>query len=538
MDRPIQLITIDNNGRCGLTKEAEEIISDIKENIAVICVAGLYRTGKSYLLNRLLNRQDGFEIGPTINSCTKGLWMWGEPIHFENKNMKVILIDTEGLGSAFEDRNETIDMEIFCLGLLLSSLFIYNSMKNIDENAIEALSMVINFAKKIQANHQEVDSYSNNFPSLLWVLRDFALELIDKDGKKITSSQYLENALKELEEDSDPNTTSKNDIRKYLKMFFRDRDCETLIRPVSDEKKLRNIDKLQKSELRPDFILQMDSLVKKIFLNVRPKVVQGSYLNGKMYLNLIKLYISAINNNCIPDVKTSWKIVVDSQLDKLYDKAFNYYTEEMLSIDLKKVNKLDDLLNFHNEHKSIALDYLKEFSNINIPLGVYLELIKKLETKINEQFKECIEKWNEVSVKTSKSISEQIIKEYKNNNLSGDVYACLDLVEDVFKFIDESVPNVRKYDIIYPEIVDFFVKFMKKGYKDNKSKFENEINTLKHEKNVLQGIIDKTKDILDKTRDEHEEQIKELKEQILASRLEVRLFLIISSNRSWRKKLE
>lgn len=47
----------------------------------VIGVAGLYRTGKSYLLNRvLLNRESGFGIGSTINACTKGIWMWGKPI--------------------------------------------------------------------------------------------------------------------------------------------------------------------------------------------------------------------------------------------------------------------------------------------------------------------------------------------------------------------------------------------------------------------------------------------------------------------------
>jgi len=37
----------------------------------------MYRTGKSFLLNRvLLNRQDGFGIGPTVNPWTKGLWIW------------------------------------------------------------------------------------------------------------------------------------------------------------------------------------------------------------------------------------------------------------------------------------------------------------------------------------------------------------------------------------------------------------------------------------------------------------------------------
>jgi hypothetical protein len=38
----------------------------------VVTVAGMYRTGKSYLLNRIiLDRKNGFGVGPTVNACTK-----------------------------------------------------------------------------------------------------------------------------------------------------------------------------------------------------------------------------------------------------------------------------------------------------------------------------------------------------------------------------------------------------------------------------------------------------------------------------------
>ena len=46
----------------------------MKEKIGIIAVAGKYRTGKSFLLNRIiLNKKDneGFGVGPTINPCTK-----------------------------------------------------------------------------------------------------------------------------------------------------------------------------------------------------------------------------------------------------------------------------------------------------------------------------------------------------------------------------------------------------------------------------------------------------------------------------------
>lgn len=54
------------------------------EKLAIIAVVGKYRTGKSFILNRvLLGTTKGFEVGPTINACTKGLWIWPEVVEME-----------------------------------------------------------------------------------------------------------------------------------------------------------------------------------------------------------------------------------------------------------------------------------------------------------------------------------------------------------------------------------------------------------------------------------------------------------------------
>ena len=44
--------------------------------VAVAAIAGPYRTGKSFLANRILNQSKGFEIGSTTQACTKGIWIW------------------------------------------------------------------------------------------------------------------------------------------------------------------------------------------------------------------------------------------------------------------------------------------------------------------------------------------------------------------------------------------------------------------------------------------------------------------------------
>ena len=165
----------------------------------IITVAGKYRTGKSYILNRvLLERNSGFEVGPTINACTKGLWMWPEivKVESEGKVKDCIIVDTEGLGSLEEGENT--DIKIFLMAVLLSSYLIYNSVGSIDEKAIESLSLVINLAEMLHKENNQYDSHEliNSFPSFMWLVRDFSLRLENEVGEPITSTEYLETALK------------------------------------------------------------------------------------------------------------------------------------------------------------------------------------------------------------------------------------------------------------------------------------------------------------------------------------------------------
>ena len=134
------------------TEEAKEFLSLIKDKVGVISVAGKYRTGKSFLLNRVIintTEMKGFGVGPTINPCTKGLWLWTQLLQteYQGEKLKVLLIDSEGIGAFDEDENH--DTKIFLLALLLSSFFIYNSMGTIDENALNNLSLIVNLSKEL-----------------------------------------------------------------------------------------------------------------------------------------------------------------------------------------------------------------------------------------------------------------------------------------------------------------------------------------------------------------------------------------------------
>jgi hypothetical protein len=179
-----------------INPEATEFLSQIKTKVAVVAICGKYRTGKSYILNRLFldplsqdRTRRGFQVGPTINPCTKGLWLWKEVFTSPtDDSLPLIIIDTEGLGAFDEDDNH--DTKIFLLALLLCSHLIYNSVGSIDENVLNSLSLVVNLGKQLQVRKGQSiqdDEIAEYFPSFLWVLRDFALQLIDIDGNSISS---------------------------------------------------------------------------------------------------------------------------------------------------------------------------------------------------------------------------------------------------------------------------------------------------------------------------------------------------------------
>ena len=76
-----------------MPQEAQDFLRGLKGPIGMLSVVGKYRTGKSLLLNRVLLQKNAFQVSPTINSCTKGLWMARSPLEVEGSG-QVIVVDT------------------------------------------------------------------------------------------------------------------------------------------------------------------------------------------------------------------------------------------------------------------------------------------------------------------------------------------------------------------------------------------------------------------------------------------------------------
>uniref|UniRef100_A0A7S4W084 GB1/RHD3-type G domain-containing protein n=1 Tax=Alexandrium monilatum TaxID=311494 RepID=A0A7S4W084_9DINO len=350
---PLQLIRVDEGGVCHVEADAARVLNLIEGRLAVVGVAGLYRTGKSYLLNRLLGFQKAFEIGPSVNPCTKGLWVWGQPVELD-PDFHLMFLDTEGLGST--QRTSTCDMQIFSLCILLSSLFIYNSMGAIDEMAIEDLHLVLNLAKLIHQRGAGGKGGGANvtdfFPDFLWVLRDFHLRMTDSRGGAMTAKEYLENALRPVS-----GQDKQNELRAAIRQVFPQRDCMTIVRPCADEEDLRHVQKLPYEKLRPQFREDVEDFTRKVYDSLRPKQVEGGAVNGPMLVHLATEYCRAMNNGGMPQIKSAWSYAVQSQLRMSLKDAVQLYRAQMndkaMSYLPMDENRLREL---HRDSKSRALE--------------------------------------------------------------------------------------------------------------------------------------------------------------------------------------
>ena len=512
-----------------INKDAKKILSNpSNKKIGIISLVGKYRTGKSFLLNKVIinnneSNTDGFAVGPTIKPCTKGIWLWSKPLIINGDSNEgqfpTYLIDTEGLGAYDEDINH--DSKIFLIAILISSLFIYNSIGTIDENALSNLSFILNLSKSLKLKNNE-DININNisdintdnelakyFPILFWVLRDFSLKLEDSEGNAINSNQYLENSLMEQEGTSEV-IIEKNLIRKKIKNYFLERYCFPLVRPVENEKDLQNLMNLPDNKIRPEFLLQSNNLKNNIFSKIKPKNFGGNILSGEMLIALLESIINSINNGAIPVIANSWKYITDNECIKNTKIFVEKYREKIIKFQKEKIEKEKFFEELNKYNENINKEIINEFNNTCLEMQFEENDIKKYDEILKNNLKQEYKKLTQENINLLKDkynfeLNKEIDILFQNKEkiLNMNYISFINELIQIKYKLDSSIPDFfLKQQISFEKIIEVIKKYIEEFFVKNKNSVEQKINNLISQKNFLE---EKNKKILDEyTKDKND----------------------------------
>lgn len=463
-----------------------------------------YRTGKSFFLNQLTRNATteaaataatrGFQVGPTTESCTRGIWLWDPQPPLRNaRGHKVLLMDTEGIAAT--DNDETYDAKIFSLGLLLSSLFVFNTMGVIDEGAIDRLYLVSELTKHICVSAAdsppvsrsvskasmdlEDDSESSaalaheeapvtdpkdlapHFPPLVWLLRDFVLDLRAADGAELTANEYLENSLATRRDSVSRRQDDRNSLRECVKALFTQRECLTLVRPVMDEAQLRRASELLDKDLRPEFVAQMHSIRQRILSIVMPKQLFGKVMDGRKVAHMVRCYTQTMNSGAVPDLRAAWSYVSEATCQTAMMAAMENYDRTMAAASGGEQDQLLGQPEFEKLHKDAQESALNVFKRQSIEGSARAACFQKLKQHTQRQRTALIAELQ----RRSTAVCEQVLVSLRN------------------EFLQQPAAN-GQWDLDLDSSTDS-AKQQLNGFKTHMPSFEETMDALEHRYELL-----------------------------------------------------
>uniref|UniRef100_A0A8C9S1X0 Guanylate-binding protein 1-like n=1 Tax=Scleropages formosus TaxID=113540 RepID=A0A8C9S1X0_SCLFO len=404
------------DGTLRVVQEATEYLMRINQPVVVVAVVGLYRTGKSYLMNKLAGKRKGFALGATVQSKTKGIWMWCVP-HPVKEGHTLVLLDTEGLGDV-EKGDQKNDAWIFSLAILLSSTLVYNSRGTIDNQAVENLQYVTELTERIKVKAPSASSAEDDdaedaqfvqfFPSFVWAVRDFTL-LLEIDGRQVNEDQYLEHALT-LKKGRDRRTVDYNLPRECIRNYFPTRKCFIFETPAPPEK-MAHLESMTESELSPSFQAVAFDFCNYIFKESSVKKVKGGLpVTGRSESTT---YVETIASGGVPCLENAVLTMAQIENQAAVEEGLQVYQRGMQGLTFPV-----SMEEMSNEHRNWDSQATKTFMSRSFKddSGEYL---KTLADAINKEYASFLLKNEDMSEKVCRQLLSELSEDMANKLKNG-----------------------------------------------------------------------------------------------------------------------
>ncbi len=305
-------VSKDDPAQCNVTPEARAYLSQLHNPLAIVCGAGPFRCHKSWLLSHLLDPHTReFSTSPSVRPHTRGLWIATKCIEKTN----ILLMDTEGLSAP--NSTEALDTNILALAIILSCKVVFCTKGRIDSTAFDSLQSATVMARWFneKASEETKNDILASKPQLLWILRDFGLQLDDANKKPITASNYLENVLNE----------ANPELRNSLQQLFVSRACIPMVYPVNNESELED---MQLRHLKPAFKRDVQ-IVKDNICASQPKKINSQEMSGPVLLAMADMLCNILSKGGVPKLAPMWKTASDAVNAELRHQIIKSFTQNL-----------------------------------------------------------------------------------------------------------------------------------------------------------------------------------------------------------------
>ena len=364
------------------------------KHVCVLAVAGAFRKGKSFLLDFLLrychNRElddwvgnpteplKGFKWRHGRKRETSGIMVWSEPFIVKRKSgekVAVILLDTQG---TFDTQSSMKDYNVvFALTMMVSSVFVYNLMNNIQEDDLMNLQMFTSYG--ILA--QEDCDISHAFQRLQFLVRDwgFPCDIPFGDGQAV---------LDEILQINPKQHPAHQEVRRDLRKCFRDINCYLMPNPGSSVTQQATFDG-RIADISDSFVEHLRALVPRLLApqNLVKKEIGGQPIKARDLLNFFKTFMEVFKDIDLPEPTTFVEFAARASSQAALEASKELYMKAMdtqvgWNTPFLETEQMEAK---HYKEKLRAIEYY-------LKKNKYCRKIQRVAEKYQTQLEEVIEK--------------------------------------------------------------------------------------------------------------------------------------------------
>eukprot|EP00731_Ephydatia_muelleri_P012780 Em0007g90a len=412
--------------------EALQLLRSITKPVAVVSVCGPCRSGKSYILSRMLGSADAFALGHTVNAKTFGIWIGTTVLECDEFTM--LLLDTEGIDYVEAEAKD--DAGILVLSVLLSSCFIYNSTgvpKKGDLNSMTQFEMITRSIIGKRAGENE-STLSKHFPDFIWLLRDMVLNFETQDGQKLSPTEYL--IQKVLNHGRGKVASTADKVAGAIMMSFPSITCVSLPSPSDNAEVVRNI-ALRQLDISPKFNEGVEGFVHYICDHAKPKCGYeiGSEVVGPLLAEMVIKYVEIVNKpGAIPCISDVWSATVDKECTKQMEELKNAYDVEVGEIISKRGMPME-------EGDKQDEDTENPTTLLGIHGKIYRQKIATLIKRVGSFLSS--KQIQDINSKFTDAFVGPILKKYKDANYQRSDSTCRRIFADLYRRIKEKTELTR-----------------------------------------------------------------------------------------------